>query len=90
MVDQEIKGIRGMGIERHYPPHVFINNKKLVHLLEYFVNNKCLKNCKLCNHCEEISEQAIIKNEPVSKYLTFLYSKLNEKMLGEKETSGDN
>ena len=74
----EIKRVRGLGQPRIYPRHIYIDNEKLDGFIEFFVNNKCINNCNVCDYCKNISKKVIIKNEEVSDYLKELYSKYDE------------
>lgn len=74
----EIEKIRGMGCERKYPKHIYIDNKKLDGFIDYFVKGNCPNNCDTCNYCKNISKKVIKENEEVSNYLKKLYKKLNE------------
>ena len=77
-VYNEIKRVRGLGQPRIYPRHIYINNEKLDGFIEFFVNDKCINNCNVCDYCKSISRKVITKNEEVSDYLKELYSKYDE------------
>lgn len=74
----EIKRVRGLGQPRIYPRHIYIDNRKLDGFIDFFVNDKCINNCNVCNYCKNISKKVITKNEEVSEYLKELYSKYDE------------
>jgi len=74
----EIKRVRGLGQPRIYPRHIYIDNEKLDGFIEFFVNDKCINNCNVCDYCKSISRKVITKNEEVSDYLKELYSKYDE------------
>ncbi len=77
-VYNEIKRVRGLGQPRIYPRHIYIDNEKLDGFIEFFVNDKCINNCNVCDYCKSISRKVITKNEEVSDYLKELYSKYDE------------
>ena len=77
-VINEIHRVRGFKIERKYPQHVYIDNKKLDGFIEFFKQGKCKGNCQNCNYCSSISKKVISTNEEVSNYLKQLYSKFEE------------
>lgn len=79
-VINEIYKIRGYKMQRKYPQHIFIDNKKLNGFLEYFRNGNCKGNCQKCNYCSIISQNTITINEEVSDYLKKLYTQF-ENML---------
>lgn len=74
----EIRRVRGLGQPRIYPRHIYIDNEKLDGFIEFFVNDKCINNCNVCDYCKSISRKVITKNEEVSDYLKELYSKYDE------------
>jgi collagenase-like PrtC family protease len=77
-VYNEIKRVRGLGQPRIYPRHIYIDNEKLDGFIEFFVNDKCINNCNVCDYCKSISRKVITKNEEVSDYLKELYSKYDK------------
>ena len=74
---EEIKKIRGMGCERKYPRHIYIDNSKLDGFIDFFINDKCINNCDACHYCSNFSKKVIIENKEVSSYLKKLYKKLD-------------
>ena len=77
-VVNEIFKVRGFKLERKYPQHVYIDNKKLDGFLEFFKQGKCKGNCQNCNYCASISKKTITTNEEVSNYLKDLYGKFED------------
>lgn len=78
-VIDEIKRVRGIGVKREMPRHIFIDNSKISErFIDFFRNNKCNGMCKSCGYCKKISEKVIYKNEEVISYLNYLYSLFNE------------
>lgn len=71
----EIIKIRGMGCERKYPRHVYIDNSKLDGFIKFFIEEKCTGYCSNCNYCKRYAEKAIIENKEVKEYLKELYDK---------------
>lgn len=74
----EIRKTRGLGYERKYPRHIYIDNEKLNGFLEFFVDSKCTGLCNQCNYCKKVSENVINENQEVSTYLKKLYKKFND------------
>lgn len=70
----EIKKIRGLGCERKYPRHIYIDNKKLDNFIKFFIDGNCKNNCSKCNYCEMIANKVIIENEEILSYLKKLYT----------------
>ena len=79
-VVSEIFKIRGFKLERKYPQHVYIDNKKLDGFIDFFKQGNCKGNCQNCNYCSNISKKTITTNEEVSNYLKDLYGRF-ENML---------
>lgn len=78
-VIDEIKRVRGIGVKREMPRHIFIDNSKISErFIEFFKNNKCSGMCNSCGYCKKISEKVIYKNEEVISYLNYLYDLFNE------------
>lgn len=76
---EEICKLRGLGCERKYPRHIYIDNRKLDGFINFFKNNNCTGNCLSCNYCKKIADNAILKNDRICEYLIELYDKFNEK-----------
>ena len=75
---EEICRIRGLGCERQFPRHIYIDNKKLDGFLDFFKNGYCTGRCKSCNYCKKIADDVIIKNDKICNYIEKLYNKFNE------------
>lgn len=75
---KEICKIRGLGCERKYPRHIYIDNQKLNGFINFFKDGYCTGNCLNCNYCKKIADKVITKNNEVCKYLIELYDKFNE------------
>lgn len=74
---KEICTIRGLGCERKYPRHIYIDNKKLDGFIKFFKDGRCTKNCLNCGYCNKIAEEVITRNDEVSNYLIKLYDEFN-------------
>ena len=81
----EIYKIRGLGCERKYPRHIFIDNKKLDGFVEYFVSNKCTGHCNECGYCKAIAKKVITNKEDILNYLKYLYNLYDEMKLINKD-----
>lgn len=77
-VIKKICEIRGLGCERKYPRHIYIENKKLIGFIDFFKKGNCTGNCLSCNYCKKISENVITRNNEISDYLIMLYDKFNK------------
>lgn len=77
----EIFKIRGFKQSRKYPPHVFIDNKKLGDFLSFFVKGHCKGDCLHCSYCNNISKQVITSNKEISDYLINLYKQYENKLI---------
>lgn len=75
---QAIKETRGLGCERQYERHIYIDNKKLDGFINFFKDGKCTGHCKECNYCKNIANKVIERNDEVANYLIELYNKFNE------------
>jgi len=78
---KEIKRVRGLGCEREFERHIYIDNKKLDNFINFFVNNKCSGNCDSCGYCKKIADKVITKNNEVCDYLLELYDKFDASKL---------
>lgn len=74
----EICNIRGIGRERKYPRHIYIDNKKLDGFIDFFKNGNCSGNCNKCNYCKKIADKVIKRNDEISNYLIYLYEKYDK------------
>ena len=74
----EISRVRGLGRERKFEQHIYIDNRKLDGFINYFKNGNCKNNCQMCNFCYNISKRVIKKNNDICDYLIDLYNKFNE------------
>lgn len=74
----EICKIRGLGCERLYPRHIYIDNKKLNGFIDFFKEGKCTGNCGKCNYCKNVAKEVITRNDEVSDYLIELYDNFNK------------
>ena len=81
----EIYKIRGLGCERKFPRHIFIDNKKLDGFIEYFVSNKCTGHCNECGYCKSIAKKVITNNEEIINYLKYLYNLYDDMKLINKQ-----
>ena len=70
--------IRGLGCERKYPRHIYIDNKKLEGFIKFFKEGHCKGNCLNCNYCKKIASEVITRQQEICEYLTQLYDKFNE------------
>lgn len=75
---EEICKIRGLGCERKYPRHIYIDNKKLEGFIKFFKEGHCKGNCLNCNYCKKIASEVITRQQEICEYLTQLYDKFNE------------
>lgn len=75
---KQIKEIRGLGRERKYPRHIYIDNQKLDGFIKFFKYGHCTGNCLECNYCKNIANKVIKRNDEISDYLIELYDKFNE------------
>lgn len=75
---EEICKIRGLGRERKYQRHIYIDNKKLDGFIEFFKDEKCIGNCNECNYCKKVAQKVITKNEEIIEYLKDLYYTFNK------------
>lgn len=76
---EEIKRVRGIGVKREMPRHIFIDNNKIDNrFIEFFKKDKCSGMCEKCGYCKNISDKVIEKNDEVISYLNYLYSLFNE------------
>lgn len=74
---EKIRTVRGLGCERRYPRHIYIDNQKLDGFINFFKNNHCTGNCLNCNYCGKIAKNVIIRNNEVCDYLIELYDEFN-------------
>ncbi|MBO6194968.1 MAG: hypothetical protein J6O56_01330 [Bacilli bacterium] len=75
----EICRVRGIGRDREFPRHVYIDNKKIPdNFIDFFVNNGCSGLCNDCQYCKRMSEKVIKKDEEVVNYLNYLYNLFND------------
>lgn len=75
---KEICKIRGLGCERKYPKHIYIDNQKLNGFIDYFKAGYCNGNCFNCNYCKKIANNVIVRNNEICDYLIKLYDDFNE------------
>lgn len=75
---EEIKRVRGLGRARECNRHIYIDNKKLDHFIDFFINNKCTGNCNTCGYCKTIAKRVISRDEEVCDYLSELYNKYDD------------
>lgn len=75
---EEICKIRGLGCERKYPRHIYIDNQKLNEFIKFFKDGHCTGNCLDCNYCKKIAQNVITRNDEISDYLIELYDQFNE------------
>lgn len=76
---EEIKRVRGIGVKREMPRHIFIDNKKIDNkFIDFFKKDRCSGICENCGFCKKISDSVIEKNDDVIDYLNYLYSLFNE------------
>ena len=76
---QKIMHVRGMGENRKYKQHIYIDNKKLDGFLHFFTENKCKSDCKNCNYCKKIADKVITEDLEVKKLLLSLYEQFENK-----------
>ena len=75
---KEICNVRGLGCERRYKRHIYIDNRKLDGFIKFFKDGHCTGNCLSCNYCKTIADKVIVKNDEICNYLEQLYDKFNE------------
>lgn len=75
---QEICRVRGLGCEREFPQHIYIDNKKLDGFINFFKQGKCKGNCIECNYCKGISKKVIKRENEICNYIMELYKKYNQ------------
>lgn len=76
----EINRVRGLGQERTFARHSYIDNKKLDHFIDFFVDNKCTKNCESCGYCKHWADVSITYDDDVHNYLVYLYAEFEKKL----------
>lgn len=74
----EIKSVRGLGCERKYPRHIYIDNRKLDGFIDFFLEKKCKNNCNDCNYCKMYAKKVIETNEEIRDYLKVLYDEYDK------------
>ena len=75
---KEICNIRGLGCERKFERHIYIDNKKLDGFINFFKDGNCTGNCILCDYCKNVTNNVITKNIEICNYLEQLYDKFND------------
>ena len=75
---KEICNVRGLGCERRYKRHIYIDNRKLDDFIKFFKDGLCTGNCLSCNYCKKIADNVTVKNYEICNYLEQLYNKFNE------------
>lgn len=78
---KEIKRVRGLGQEREFDRHIYIDNNKLDGFIDFFVEGHCKGICEKCGYCKKYAEEVITENKEVSNYLKRLYKKFDDKKL---------
>lgn len=78
-VINEIARVRGIGRNREFPRHIYIDNNKInKNFINFFKNNRCTGICSQCNYCKKISKDVIKENQEVISYLNYLYDLFEE------------
>lgn len=80
-IAKEIFKIRGMGVSRKFPQHVYIDNKKLDGFINYFIEDKCCGICDKCSYCKEYFLKSATINAEIRNKLIDSYKKFDDKLI---------